>query len=110
MRIRDLVAKLIVLLIIRAQLLILPLVRIPALGHVVLDPRVVVAEELREVGVSGVVVCVVGLHVVAPPVVGWRLAVASGDAERVPCDAVLGRLAVLVFGWSGVAAWTGFKG
>lgn len=107
MRIRDRIAKLIVRIVIRAQLLVLPLVRIPALGHVVLDPRVVVAEELREVGVSGVVVCVVGLHVVAPPVVGWRLAVASGDAEGVACDAVFGRLAVLVFGGSDVAAWTG---
>lgn len=106
MRIGNLVAELIVRFVIGAQLLPLPFMRVPAFRDVVLHPCVVVAEELREVGLSGVVVCVVGLEIVAPPIVGWGLAVASHDTEHVACDAVLGLLPVLVFGWSGPGAGT----
>lgn len=106
MRIRDLVAEFILLFVIRAQLLVLTSMCVPAFRDMVVRSCVVVAEELREVGEAGVVVCVVCLEVEAPAVVGWGFAVAAHDAEGVACDAVFGIFAVLVFGGSGFGAGT----
>jgi len=103
-RISDFVAKLVLPFVIYAQFLIFTSVRVPVFRDVVVRSRVVVAEELREVGEAGVVVCVVCLEVEASAVVGWGFAVAADDAEGVACDAVFGFLGVLGFGGSGFGA------